>query len=96
MILIPVVVGYIKIYLMNIVNALKPILCRAAVAYAPKTPLVVEEVYVAPPQKGEIRVKVISNALCHTDVYTLDGLDPEGLFPCILGHEATAVVESIG
>lgn len=34
--------------------------------------------------------------LCHTDIYTLDGLDPEGLFPCILGHEAGAVVESVG
>jgi Zn-dependent alcohol dehydrogenase len=41
-------------------------------------------------------VKVISNALCHTDIYTLDGLDPEGLFPSILGHEALGVVESIG
>ena len=26
----------------------------------------------------------------------MDGLDPEGLFPCILGHEATAIVESVG
>ena len=43
-----------------------------------------------------MRIKVISNALCHTDVYTLDGCDPEGTFPCILGHEATAIVESIG
>jgi len=39
---------------------------------------------------------VIANALCHTDVYTLDGLDPEGLFPCILGHEAGCIVESVG
>lgn len=22
--------------------------------------------------------------------------DPEGAFPCILGHEATAIVESVG
>jgi len=29
-------------------------------------------------------------------VYTLSGQDPEGLFPCILGHEAGAIVESIG
>ena len=43
-----------------------------------------------------MRIKVLSNALCHTDVYTLDGCDPEGLFPCILGHEAIGVVESIG
>ena len=32
---------------------------------------------VAPPKAGEVRVKVISNALCHTDIYTLDGHDPE-------------------
>lgn len=37
-----------------------------------------------------------SNALCHTDIYTLDGHDPEGLFPCILGHEAGCIVESVG
>ena len=40
--------------------------------------------------------QIISNALCHTDIYTLDGHDPEGLFPCVLGHEAAAVVESVG
>jgi Zn-dependent alcohol dehydrogenase len=43
-----------------------------------------------------VRVRVIANALCHTDVYTLTGCDPEGAFPTILGHEATAVVESVG
>lgn len=28
--------------------------------------------------------------------YRLDGFDSEGIFPCILGHEACCVVESIG
>ena len=65
-------------------------------AWGPKEPLTHERVTVAPPRAGEIRVKVISNALCHTDIYTLDGHDPEGLFPCILGHEAGAIVESVG
>ena len=74
----------------------KVIKCRAAVAYAAKEPLKVVEVNVAPPKAGEVRVKVMSNALCHTDVYTLSGQDPEGLFPSILGHEAGAVVESVG
>ena len=73
-----------------------PITCKAAVAWAPNQPLSDEDVVVAPPKAGEIRVKVIANALCHTDVYTLEGQDPEGLFPCILGHEAGAIVESIG
>ena len=48
------------------------------------------------PLEGEIRLRVLSNALCHTDVYTLDGHDPEGVFPCILGHEAVGEVESVG
>jgi len=66
------------------------------VARAPKVPLVEETITVDPPKAGEVRVKVIANALCHTDIYTLDGHDPEGLFPCILGHEAGCVVESVG
>jgi S-(hydroxymethyl)glutathione dehydrogenase/alcohol dehydrogenase len=74
----------------------KPILCRAMVARAAKEPLVLETITVDPPRAGEVRVKVIANALCHTDTYTLDGFDPEGLFPSILGHEAGCIVESVG
>jgi S-(hydroxymethyl)glutathione dehydrogenase/alcohol dehydrogenase len=44
----------------------KPIRCRAMVARAPKQPLVLEEITVDPPQAGEVRVKVVANALCHT------------------------------
>lgn len=74
----------------------KSITCQAMVARGPKQPLTLETITVDPPRAGEVRVKVIANALCHTDVYTLDGHDPEGLFPCILGHEAGCVVESVG
>ena len=73
----------------------KPIVCKAAVARGVND-LRIEEITVAPPKKGEVRLKVHSNALCHTDIYTLEGSDPEGLFPSILGHEAGAVVESVG
>eukprot|EP01063_Lacrimia_lanifica_P026679 TRINITY_DN3639_c0_g1_i7.p2 TRINITY_DN3639_c0_g1~~TRINITY_DN3639_c0_g1_i7.p2 ORF type:complete len:397 (+),score=182.92 TRINITY_DN3639_c0_g1_i7:77-1267(+) len=74
----------------------KVIKCKAAVAYAAKEPLKVVDINVAPPRAGEVRVKVVANALCHTDIYTQSGQDPEGLFPSILGHEAGAVVESVG
>lgn len=74
----------------------KPIKCKAMVARAPKQPLIEEIVTVAAPKAGEVRVKVIANALCHTDIYTLDGHDAEGKWPCILGHEAGCVVESVG
>jgi S-(hydroxymethyl)glutathione dehydrogenase/alcohol dehydrogenase len=72
------------------------ITCNAMVAFAAKQPLELCEVIVAPPKAGEVRVKVMANALCHTDVYTLSGEDPEGLFPSILGHEAGCIVESVG
>ena len=74
----------------------KPITCKAAVAWAAKQPLEVTDVTIAPPGAGEVRIKIIATALCHTDAYTLDGHDPEGLFPCVLGHEAAGVVESVG
>ena len=32
-------------------------------------PLVIEEVEVAPPQKMEVRIKILVTSLCHTDVY---------------------------
>lgn len=74
----------------------KEIECTAAVAFEAKKPLQLVKVKVAPPKQGEVRIKTVAVALCHTDAYTLDGCDPEGLFPCILGHEASGIVESVG
>ena len=73
-----------------------PIRCKAAVAWAPRERLWVEDVEVAVPRKGEVRLKVLAASICHTDIYTLSGADPEGVFPCILGHEAACIVESVG
>lgn len=72
------------------------IYCKAAIAFEPNQPMKVETIAVAPPKAGEVRLKVVSNALCHTDLYTWSGQDSEGKFPCILGHEAGAIVESVG
>ncbi|EDO17061.1 hypothetical protein Kpol_530p31 [Vanderwaltozyma polyspora DSM 70294] len=74
----------------------KPITCQAAVAYEAAKPLVVEEIVVDPPKAHEVRIKIINTAVCHTDAYTLSGVDPEGLFPCVLGHEGSGIVESVG
>lgn len=63
-----------------------PLKCLAAVAWSAKTPLSIEEVEVAAPKKGEVRIKVMFSGVCHTDAYTLSGADPEGIFPSILGH----------
>ena len=69
---------------------------RAAVAWEPGKPLTIEEVEVADPKDGEVRVRIVATGVCHTDAFTLSGADPEGLFPAILGHEGAGVVESVG
>ncbi|MGL5303894.1 MAG: S-(hydroxymethyl)glutathione dehydrogenase/class III alcohol dehydrogenase, partial [Aeromonas sp.] len=51
---------------------------------------------VMPPQAGEVRVRIVATGVCHTDAFTLSGEDPEGVFPCILGHEGGGIVESVG
>ena len=40
----------------------------AAVAWEAGKPLVMEEVDVTPPQKMEVRVKILFTSLCHTDL----------------------------
>lgn len=72
------------------------ITCKAAVAWQAGKPLSVEEVQVAPPKAGEVRIKIIATGVCHTDAFTLSGEDPEGVFPSILGHEGGGIVESVG
>src|SRR5918995_1152058 len=69
---------------------------RAAVAFAPKQPLEVVELDLDGPKAGEVLVEIMATGICHTDAYTLDGLDSEGLFPSILGHEGAGVVVEVG
>ncbi|CAG8557089.1 17380_t:CDS:10, partial [Funneliformis caledonium] len=70
--------------------------CKAAVAWGPAQPLSIEEIEVAPPKKGEVRVKILASGVCHTDAITLSGRDSAKWWPVILGHEGGGIVESIG
>lgn len=70
--------------------------CKAAVAWAPNQPLEIEEVEVEGPKEGEVLLKVIASGVCHTDLFTLSGDDPEGVFPAILGHEGGCEVVECG
>jgi len=69
---------------------------RAAVLEAFGEPLVVQDVDLAPPRRGEVLVKVHACGVCHTDLYTASGADPAGYVPCVLGHEGAGVVEQVG
>ena len=69
---------------------------RAAVAFEAKKPLEIVEVDLEGPKAGEVLVEIKATGICHTDAYTLDGLDSEGLFPSILGHEGAGIVREVG
>ncbi|MGA1834136.1 S-(hydroxymethyl)glutathione dehydrogenase/class III alcohol dehydrogenase [Rhizobium wenxiniae] len=69
---------------------------RAAVAWEANKPLEIVELDLDGPKDGEVLVRIVTTSLCHTDVFTLSGRDPEGLFPCVLGHEAAGIVEEVG
>jgi S-(hydroxymethyl)glutathione dehydrogenase/alcohol dehydrogenase len=69
---------------------------RAAVAFEAGKPLSIETVQLEGPKQGEVLVEIKATGLCHTDKYTLSGADPEGIFPCILGHEGAGVVVDVG
>lgn len=68
----------------------------AAVAWEPRKPLAVEEIQLEGPKAGEVLVRMVATGVCHTDAFTLSGDDPEGVFPCVLGHEGGGIVEDTG
>ncbi len=69
---------------------------RAAVAWEAGKSLRIEEIDVEGPKAGEALLRVVATGVCHTDAFTLSGADPEGVFPCVLGHEGGAIVEEVG
>lgn len=69
---------------------------KAAVAWQAGALLTIEEVTLEGPRAGEVLVEIKATGLCHTDLYTLSGADPEGLFPAILGHEGAGIVQEVG
>jgi len=69
---------------------------RAAVAWAGNKPLTIETIEIGGPKAGEVLVENVATGICHTDAYTLSGLDSEGKFPAVLGHEGAGIVREVG
>ncbi|MFZ3485592.1 S-(hydroxymethyl)glutathione dehydrogenase/class III alcohol dehydrogenase [Sphingomonas sp. 3-13AW] len=69
---------------------------RAAVAFEAKKPLEIVELDLEGPKPGEVLIEIMATGICHTDAYTLDGFDSEGIFPSVLGHEGAGIVREVG
>jgi S-(hydroxymethyl)glutathione dehydrogenase/alcohol dehydrogenase len=68
---------------------------RAAVCREHNKPVVVEEVSVDSPKRGEVLVKLGACGVCHSDLSAITGTIPLPL-PLVLGHEGAGVVEEVG
>ena len=68
---------------------------KAAVCREFGKPLAIEEIEIAPPQAGEIKVRIAACAICHSDIIFMDG-GWGGTLPAVYGHEAAGVVEDVG
>jgi S-(hydroxymethyl)glutathione dehydrogenase / alcohol dehydrogenase len=69
---------------------------RAAVLEAQGRPLVIcDDVDIADPRSGQVRVRVEHCGLCHSDLSIADGIFPSPT-PIVLGHEAAGVIDAVG
>ena len=66
---------------------------KAAVCRAFKKPLSIEEVQLAEPGPGEVKVRIAACAICHSDILFIEGAWG-GELPAVLGHEAAGIVEA--
>lgn len=63
--------------------------------YAETLPLVIDEVTLDGPGKGEVLVEVAAAGLCHSDLSVIDASRPR-VMPMVIGHEASGIVRDIG
>ena len=68
---------------------------KAAVCRVFNAPLAIEEVEIASPQSGEVKVQVRACGICQSDVHSIEGAWG-GTLPAIFGHEAAGIIEAVG
>lgn len=69
---------------------------KAAICYEIGKPLVIEEVTLDPPGKGEVKIRMAATAICHSDIHAMKGEHGNIQLPAIAGHEICGYVEEIG
>ena len=68
---------------------------KAAVCYEFNKPVVLEDVELSEPGKGEVKIRVAATAICHSDVHDWKGEMP-GPTPFIGGHESAGYIDKVG
>ncbi len=68
---------------------------RAAIVEGKDRPLRIEEVDLADPAPGQVRVRIEACGICRSDLHAIDGGESVRL-PAVLGHEAAGAVDATG
>jgi len=55
-----------------------------------------EEIDVAPPEHGEVLVRIEATGVCHSDQHVIQEDGWGHTYPVLLGHEGAGIVESVG
>jgi alcohol dehydrogenase/propanol-preferring alcohol dehydrogenase len=61
-----------------------------------KSPFELKERDVPTPGPGKVRIKVQACGICHSDMYTEDGLWPGIQYPRVPGHEVAGIIDAVG
>ena len=67
---------------------------RAAMYIAGSKNMIVDDISIADPAPGQVRVEVHHCGICHSDLTVLEG--DYGMAPMVLGHEAAGIVDAVG
>ncbi len=69
---------------------------KAAICYELSKPVVIEEVTLDPPGRGEVKIKMAATAICHSDIHAMKGEHGNIQLPAVAGHEICGYVEEVG
>ncbi|HZT92774.1 MAG TPA: alcohol dehydrogenase catalytic domain-containing protein [Gaiellaceae bacterium] len=71
-------------------------MAEAGVVLSARDEVALEEIRVAEPGPGEVRVRIEATGVCHSDLHVIeeDGWGHD--YPILLGHEGAGIVETVG
>jgi D-arabinose 1-dehydrogenase-like Zn-dependent alcohol dehydrogenase len=69
---------------------------RAAQIPAPGADFEIIEREIPQPHAGQVRIKVEACGVCHSDVFTKEGLFPGINYPRVPGHEVIGIIDELG
>ena len=69
---------------------------KAALFYAPHSPMRIEAIDIADPVGREVLVRTVASGVCHSDLHAIDRGSAPSPQPVVLGHEAAGIVGAVG